>query len=302
MKNLPADTHTHTHLCRHAGGIPLDYARAAAERGIPEIACTDHIPFPNDPCPSIRMTREEFDLYLGLVREAQQAHLCTVLLGIEADYQRDLVHGHIQEILDSADFDIVLGSLHTGPFWDLTPGDPTATPEFVEQMWRTYFLRMTELAHTHLYDVCSHFDIVKRCGIHAPMALITEIVPPALDAVAEAGMAIEINTSGIDHAAAAGLLGVAHQAQIDGELFAGHADGRMGVVGKGDVVGAGDLGDAARGGGAGIVDGIAARMAAKPRVGVVVGWQMGIHRGGDDTPGEGTSQRNGNLRLGASGE
>ena len=199
---LPADTHTHTQFCRHAGGLPIDYARAAAERGIPEIACTDHIPFPNDPCPSIRMTREEFDLYLGLVREAQQAHLCTVLLGIEADYQRDLVHGHIQEILDSADFDIVLGSLHTGPFWDLTPGDPTATPEFVEQMWRTYFLRMAELARTRLYDVCSHFDIVKRAGIHAPMPLIAEIVPPALDAVAEAGMAIEINTSGIDHAAA----------------------------------------------------------------------------------------------------
>ena len=35
---LPADTHTHTQLCRHAGGLPIDYARAAAARGIPEIA------------------------------------------------------------------------------------------------------------------------------------------------------------------------------------------------------------------------------------------------------------------------
>ena len=202
MKTLPADTHTHTHLCRHAGGVPLDYARAAAERGIPEIACTDHIPFPNDPRPSIRMTREEFDTYLDLVREARDARLCTVLLGIEADYQRDLVQGHIQEILDSADFDIVLGSLHTGPFWDLAPGDPTATPEFVEQMNRTYYARLAELARTGLYDVCSHFDIVKRTGIHAPPALLAEIVPPALDAVAAAGMAIEINTSGHHHGAA----------------------------------------------------------------------------------------------------
>ena len=199
---LPADYHTHTQLCRHANGLPIDYARAAAARGIPEIACTDHIPFPNDPHPSIRMTRTEFDDYLVLVREAQQAGLCGVLLGIEADYQRDLVHGHIQSILDAADFDLVLGSLHTGPFWDLAPGDPTATPEFVEQMYRTYFLRMAELAQTRLYDVCSHFDIVKRCGIRAPAALLAEIVPPALDAVAAAGMAIEINTSGCDHGAA----------------------------------------------------------------------------------------------------
>ncbi len=199
---LPADYHTHTHLCRHAGGDPIDYARAAAARGIPEIACTDHIPFPNDPHPSIRMTREEFDTYLALVREAQNDGPCAVLLGIEADYQRDLVHGHIQSILDSADFDLVLGSLHTGPFWDLAPGDPTATPEFVEQMNRTYFLRMAELARTGLYDLCSHFDIVKRTGVRAPDALLAEIVPPALDAVAQAGMAIEINTSGLDHGAA----------------------------------------------------------------------------------------------------
>ena len=198
----PADTHTHTRLCRHAGGDPLDYVRAAAARGIPEIACTDHIPFPNDPTPSIRMTHAELQTYFTLVREAQQAGLCTVLLGIEADYQRDLVQGHIQAVLDSADFDLVLGSLHTGPFWDLAPGDPVATPGFVEQMNRTYYLRMAELARTGLYDVCSHFDIVKRTGIHAPLALLAEIVPPALDAVAAAGMAIEINTSGFDHGAA----------------------------------------------------------------------------------------------------
>ncbi len=199
---LPADYHTHTRLCRHAGGLPIDYARAAADRGIPEIACTDHIPFPNDPHPSIRMTQAEFAAYLDHVREARETGFCQVLLGIEADYQRDLVHGHIQSVLDSADFDLVLGSLHTGPFWDLSPGDPTATPEFVEQMNRTYYLRMAELARTGLYDVCSHFDIVKRTGIHAPAALLAEIVPPALDAVADAGMAIEINTSGFDHGAA----------------------------------------------------------------------------------------------------
>ncbi|NCC92149.1 MAG: PHP domain-containing protein, partial [Opitutae bacterium] len=113
MNPLPADYHTHTHLCRHAGGTPIDYARAAAERGIPEIACTDHIPFPDDPNPSIRMPRADFPSYLAMVREAQNAGYCRVLLGIEADYQRDLVGGHIQSVLDLADFDIVLGSLHT---------------------------------------------------------------------------------------------------------------------------------------------------------------------------------------------
>jgi len=201
--NTPAlpDTHTHTYLCRHAGGTPIEYARAAADLGIPEIACTDHIPFPNDPNPALRMPREDFETYLDLVREAQEAGLCTVLLGIEADYQRDIVDGHVQSILELADYDLVLGSQHSGPFWDLAPGDPAATPETVEQINRTYYLRMAELAQTGLYDACAHFDIVKRAGVHAPEALLKEIVPPALDAVAAAGMAIEINTSGLVHAA-----------------------------------------------------------------------------------------------------
>ncbi|MDR0992956.1 MAG: histidinol-phosphatase HisJ family protein [Verrucomicrobiota bacterium] len=202
FSSWPADYHTHTYLCRHAEYTPLDYSRAAAEKGIPEIACTDHIPFPNDPAPSIRMALDEFDLYLSLVREAQAQGPCPVLLGVEADYRRDLVDGYIQQLLDRTDFDLVLGSLHTGPFWDLMPDDPTATPEFVEQMWRTYFLRMADLADARLFDVCSHFDIVKRNGCRPSEKVLAEIVPPALDAVAQAGMAIEINTSGLEHAAA----------------------------------------------------------------------------------------------------
>lgn len=199
---LPADTHTHTFLCRHAGGTPLEYARAAAERGIPEIACTDHIPFPNDPQPAIRMMDGEFRHYLELVAEAQQQAPCPVLLGMEADFQEDLINGHLQALLDQAEFDVVLGSLHTGPFWDLRPDEPAATPEFVERMWWTYFRRMTALAQSRLYDVCSHFDMVKRNGCRTSEAVMAEIIPPALDAVAAAGMAIEINTSGLGHGAA----------------------------------------------------------------------------------------------------
>lgn len=180
----------------------MDYVRAAVARGITEIACTEHIPFPNDPFPAIRMTMAELPIYIDDVREAQDSGLCQVLLGIEADYQPTLVTGHIPAILDSADFDLVLGSVHTGPFWDLQPGDSAATPEFIEQMNRTYYQRITAMAQTGLYDVCAHFDLVKRTGFFAPEAVLAEIVPPALDAVAEAGMAIEINTSGYDHRAA----------------------------------------------------------------------------------------------------
>ena len=37
--------HTHTRRCKHARGIPADYAKAAEEKGIRVLGMTDHTPF-----------------------------------------------------------------------------------------------------------------------------------------------------------------------------------------------------------------------------------------------------------------
>ena len=201
--SLPPDTHTHTRLCRHATGEPADYARAALEAGLDTIACTDHIPFPDDPQPTIRMALEDFPLYLEMVHAAAaEVPGCRVLLGLEADHRPDLVAlRHLDRLLAQDDFDIVLGSVHSGPFWDLNPDDPAATPAFVEDMWRTYFRRLTDLADSRLYDAVAHIDLPKRRGLRPPPSAIRDMVLPALDTVAEAGMAVEINTSGLLHGA-----------------------------------------------------------------------------------------------------
>ena len=47
--------HTHTHRCKHARGIPADYAKAAEEKGIRVLGMTDHTPFPDDRVIMIRM-------------------------------------------------------------------------------------------------------------------------------------------------------------------------------------------------------------------------------------------------------
>lgn len=200
---LPPDTHTHTRLCRHATGEPADYARAALEAGLDTIACTDHIPFPDDPQPTIRMVLEDFPLYLEMVHAAAaEVPACRVLLGLEADHRPDLVAlRHLDRLLAQDDFDFVLGSVHSGPFWDLAPDDPAATPAFVKDMWRTYFRQLTDLANSRLYDAVAHIDLPKRRGLRPPPPAIRDMVLPALDAVAEAHMAVEINTSGLTHGA-----------------------------------------------------------------------------------------------------
>ena len=55
------------------------------------------------------------------------------------------------------------------------------------------------LADSGLYDVVSHLDLPKRFGNVVPPDIFARYAIPALDRIAAAGMAIEINTSGMTH-------------------------------------------------------------------------------------------------------
>jgi histidinol-phosphatase (PHP family) len=72
---LTLDYHMHTPLCRHAVGLPLEYARAAAAAGLEEICMTCHSPMPGwfDQWP--RMTRAELPQYVMMLRLARQPAL-----------------------------------------------------------------------------------------------------------------------------------------------------------------------------------------------------------------------------------
>ena len=67
----------------------------------------------------------------------------------------------------------------------------------VVSAWREYFRLVAELARTRLYDVLGHPDLPKKFGYRPADREIVEMVKPALDALAEAGMGMEINTSGL---------------------------------------------------------------------------------------------------------
>jgi hypothetical protein len=92
---LPADYHTHTRLCAMPAASP-SITPARRQPADPGNRLHRPLYFPNDPHLPFALTRDEFATFLELVRAAQAESPCTVLLGIEADYQRDLVAGHVQ--------------------------------------------------------------------------------------------------------------------------------------------------------------------------------------------------------------
>ncbi|HMP77731.1 MAG TPA: histidinol-phosphatase [Kiritimatiellia bacterium] len=195
----PPDYHTHNHLCKHAEGVPLDYALAAGRHGVPHLAATDHCPTDDRYGNEHRMTLDQFEIYLDFVVTAQKNSPVPVLLGVEADYYRGCER-FLRPWLQQHPIDLVLGSVHFLNYWG-HPTEPRGLSEQVDPalIWQLYFQRVAELADTRLYDVVAHLDLPKRFGHALPLERLREYALPALDRIAAAGMAIEINTSGLHH-------------------------------------------------------------------------------------------------------
>jgi histidinol-phosphatase (PHP family) len=192
-----ADYHMHTPLCKHAGGLPAQYLARAEELGLTEICLTDHCPAPDGYDPANRMEIESFPEYQAIYSDIREAAKIPVLFGIEADYYRGN-DGFLERWLPEQGFDYVLGSVHYVANWGIdNPAEiNTWKTANVDDAWNEYFILVRELAETTLYDSVAHIDLPKKFAFRPKEALIPDIVAPALDSIAEADMAIEINTSG----------------------------------------------------------------------------------------------------------
>ena len=191
------DYHMHTHLCKHAVGMPGEYVQQAKKMGLAEIGFSDHMPMPPVYDPENRMEASQFPEYLRLIEEArEESDGFPIRLGIEGDY----VAGHVdyvREFLKSTDFDYVYGSVHFIGDWGFD------NPEHIEEyknrsiadVYEEYFSLIIEAAETRLFDIISHFDLVKKFG-HRPENGYLEMAGNALTAVKDNDLAIEINTAG----------------------------------------------------------------------------------------------------------
>ncbi len=196
---LPDDYHLHTPLCRHAEGAPAAYRTAAQQRGLAEICFTDHAPAPDGYDANNRMRLNQFEDYTAMIRSMEvKPGLPRVLFGIEADYYAGC-RDFLARWLDALPFDLVLGSVHYIGAWGFDNPENRSVWEGMDirQVWRDYFALISELADCRLFDVLAHPDLPKKFGHRIDDTLLRELAAPALDRVAAAGMAVEINTAGL---------------------------------------------------------------------------------------------------------
>lgn len=196
MVPLLYESHSHTPLCKHASGTPSDYAAVAEARGLKGIIITCHAPLPDNLGIEHRMAPEQYDEYIDLVAAAREefAGRVDVRLGLESDFfpgierWADQLHARVP-------LHHVLGSVHmqvTHYKERYFTGDYFAYQQ-------TYFEHLAQSAETGLFDTLAHPDLVKNeSPADWDYARIEPFILRALDRIAATGVAMELNTSGLN--------------------------------------------------------------------------------------------------------
>jgi histidinol-phosphatase (PHP family) len=175
------------------------YLEAAGDAGIAELGVSEHVDRFSaalDVWQHESWTRwavDDLDAYCDFVRGTP------LRLGIEMDY----ISGRedaIARLLDARDFDYVVGSVHfvrdRSIDWDVYDiweevGDP-------DRVWQLYFQALAEAVRSGLYDILAHPDLVKVWGDRrpAPRRDPRFHYEPAIEAIAESEIAVEVSTAG----------------------------------------------------------------------------------------------------------
>lgn len=206
-RDLPLDAHLHTDLSPDSA-VPIDvYAAQAVERGIAELAITDHVDFdPKRPAYRYRdfATRER------VVREAAErwaGHGLAIRFGVELTYER-AYEADVRDHLRRHTYDFTIGSVHIGvdsPYRRERVSKFVATAT-VDEAMEPYFREVLGAARSGLFDVLGHLDFVKRRLVPfitpAMLAERLDLYDPILRALIDSGTGLEVNTSGLRQAAA----------------------------------------------------------------------------------------------------
>jgi len=201
---LPLDSHLHTDQSPDSS-VPIDvYAALALERGIPEIAITDHVDFdPRDP--AFEYTRfEDRERVVRGAAERWGPRGVTIRFGAELTYNR-LWEADVRDHLRRYHYDFTIGSVHD---W---PGSPYARTDVgrwiagrtLDEIVEPYYKEVMAGARSGLFDAVGHLDVVKRY-LHphvtaAQLGARPDLLEPVLETIVESGVAIEVNTSGLRH-------------------------------------------------------------------------------------------------------
>ncbi len=178
------------------------YLAAAATAGIEELGVSEHVyrfrqalELWDHPL-WVENANDDLDAYCEFVRGTP------LRLGVECDF----IPGAEEKtaaLLEGRPFDYVVGSVHFIGEGDSAVDhdgfDVWEGSEDPEEIWGRYFEALADCARSGLFDILAHPDLVKVWGRDrpAPGGDLRRFYEPAVEAIAESGIAVEISTAGL---------------------------------------------------------------------------------------------------------
>ncbi len=195
---MPADYHSHTPLCHHAEGTPEQFVQAALKAGLTEFGISDHAPVQPEPFDDWRMSVNDLPDYLRWIdrARAEAGEALPVRAGLECDWLPGC-EAWIESLAGKYNWDYLIGSVHYLTDWDFD--NPAWLERWaqtdVDDAWARYWQTYADMAESGLFDILAHPDLIKKFG-YKPTGDLRRFYEPAIDAIASAGCAIELNTAG----------------------------------------------------------------------------------------------------------
>ncbi|HEY2282593.1 MAG TPA: histidinol-phosphatase [Solirubrobacteraceae bacterium] len=177
------------------------YRAVADERGISELGVSEHV-YRFEQALSVwqhplwrEFAIDDLDAYCEFVRVHTDLRL-----GIEADFVAG-AEDRMANLLEQRDFDYVVGSVHFLREHSIDMDDHSVWDcgHSAEEIWERYFQTLAEAARSGLFDILAHPDLVKVWGPDRPRPEgdLRRYYEPAIEAIAETGIAVEVSTAGL---------------------------------------------------------------------------------------------------------
>jgi len=177
------------------------YRDAATAAGIAELGVSEHVHRFRE-CLEIwdhpfwrEVATDDIDAYCEQVRERTDLRL-----GLEVDFVPGR-EDRTQTLIERCGLDYAIGSVHFlgdhAVDWDRF--DIWESARSPEAVWARYFETLAEAARSGLFDILAHPDLVKMWGTARPVPAgdPRRYYEPALEAIAETRVAVEVSTAGL---------------------------------------------------------------------------------------------------------
>lgn len=209
---LLSNYHMHCHYC-DGKGTPKEMVDKAVSLGFKSVGFSSHapLPFDNDFC----MLAENLEAYVADIKQQKDRSDIDVYLGLEIDFIVGLTAPSDTK-WDAYRLDYKIGSVHTldapnerysmlsvdGPHDEFKVLLDEVHNGSARSMIEVYYQRVRELCEAGGFDILGHYDLVKKHNkalafFDEQDSWYQEIAIATLDAVAKAGVILEVNYGGM---------------------------------------------------------------------------------------------------------